>query len=236
MKPATIAVIVPTWQEAGTIAACLQQFESQALPFEVAIADGGSTDGTVAIAETYGQTSGFPLHVSTSPERGRAAQMNWGAAQTRAEILLFLHADSHLPRDGLTAIRQAMADSVTIGGRFRVRLDASTWPYSTISWGINARSLLTGLYTGDMGIFIRRSCFETLQGYSPQPLLEDLELSMRMQRLGRVAFLSEEIETSCRRWKQGGVWRTVALMQGIRYGYHLGIPAERLARWYRAIR
>ncbi|MEO0801790.1 MAG: TIGR04283 family arsenosugar biosynthesis glycosyltransferase [Cyanobacteria bacterium J06642_2] len=236
MGEAAIAIVIPTWQEAGTLAACLQQFEQQAPPFEVWVVDGGSTDKTLEIATAYRQGCPYHLQVAITPERGRAAQMNWGALQAQAEILLFLHADSRLPIGGLDSVRQALRDSEAIGGRFRVHLDARTWPYSLIAWGINARSRLTGLFTGDMGIFIRRSAFEQLQGYPQQPLLEDLELSMRMQRLGRVVFLAEAIETSSRRWQQGGAWRTVALMQCIRYGYHLGISADRLARWYATVR
>ncbi|MEO1134597.1 MAG: TIGR04283 family arsenosugar biosynthesis glycosyltransferase, partial [Cyanobacteria bacterium J06639_1] len=233
---AEIAIVIPTWQESGTVLACLQQFERQALPFEVIVSDGGSPDGTEAIALNYLKSCPYSLDVAVSPERGRAAQMNWGATQTTADILLFLHADSRLPVDGLQAIRDVLADAEAIGGRFQVRLDATEWPYSAISWGINARSRLTGLFTGDMGIFIRRSVLEQLGGFPAQVLLEDLEMSKRMQRAGRVAFLSSEMTTSSRRWQQGGAWRTVALMQCIRYGYHLGIAPERLAEWYATVR
>lgn len=231
-----IAIVIPTWQESETVLDCLRQFERQAAPFAVVVSDGGSVDGTVAIAETYRDRGSYPLQVTVSPERGRAAQMNWGATQTTADILLFLHADSRLPVDGLHAIRDAVADPETIGGRFRVCLDAKTWPYPAIAWGINARSRLTGLFTGDMGIFVRRQTFEALQGYPDQVLLEDLEFSMRMQACGTVAFLDAAIETSSRRWQRGGAWRTVALMQCIRYGYHLGIAPERLVQWYANVR
>ncbi|MEO0853871.1 MAG: TIGR04283 family arsenosugar biosynthesis glycosyltransferase [Cyanobacteria bacterium J06648_11] len=233
---AAIAIVIPTWQESNTLLRCLQQFERHSPPFDVTVADGGSTDDTLTIAANYLKCCSYPLHVTSSPKRGRAAQMNWGAAQTTAEILLFLHADSRLPPDGLQSIREVMTDRDIVGGRFRVRLDANAWPYPAIAWGINARSRLTGLFTGDMGIFVRRQEFEALQGYPDQVLLEDLEFSIRMQALGKVAFLDAAIETSSRRWQKRGAWRTVALMQCIRYGYHLGISPKRLVQWYANVR
>ena len=237
---ASIAIIVPTYQEEAAIAACLQSLQGQEPPYEVIVADGGSTDGTVAIVRGYQLSSGegqvSPIRVLRAPQRSRALQMNFASAQARSDILLFLHADSQLPVGGLHEVRRAMAGPEVLGGRFAVKLDRQGFPYNAIQWGMNLRTRLTGTFTGDMGIFVRRSQFEVLGGYPEQPLMEDFELSRRMKQRGTVAHLQQQIVTSSRRWQQYGPWRTVALMQAIRLGYQCGVPATRLANWYRVVR
>jgi rSAM/selenodomain-associated transferase 2 len=205
-------------------------------PFEVVVVDGGSTDGTLVIACQMAESVSFPLALLASPQPGRADQMNWGASHTQADLLLFLHADSHLPPNGLEQIRSAMHNPEIVGGHFSVQLDDSQYPYPLITWGINTRSRLTGIFTGDMGIFIRRQAFLRLGGYPDQPLMEDLELSRQMSRLGRIAFLRDRVVTSSRRWQKRGPWLTVALMQILRTSYWCGVPARTLAQWYRAVR
>ncbi|MGK7911105.1 MAG: TIGR04283 family arsenosugar biosynthesis glycosyltransferase [Synechococcus sp.] len=239
--PLSIAVVVPTYQEESAIETCLASLQGQAPPFEVIVTDGGSSDRTQEIAAAYrildAAGSFAPIQVVRSPEQGRAQQMNFGAQQANsADILLFLHADSQLPADGLQAVRHAMLGSSAIGGRFAVGLDRQELPYSAIEWGMNARTRLTGCFTGDMGIFVWRSLFEQLGGYPHQPLMEDYELSRRMQQRGQVAYLPQKIVTSSRRWQQHGPLRTVALMQAIRVGYRCGVSAERLANWYHVVR
>ena len=235
-----ISIVVPTYQEESTLGVCLHSLQGQEPPFEVIVTDGRSSDRTLAIAETYqildsaGNTS--PIRTVQAPKRGRASQMNFGAQQAHSDILLFLHADSQLPENGLQAVRQAMANTRVIGGRFAVSLDRQELPYNAIEWGMNARTRLTGCFTGDMGIFVWRSLFEHLGGYPQQPLMEDFEFSRRMQLLGQVAYLPQRIVTSSRRWQQHGPLKTVALMQAIRVGYRCGISADTLARWYRVIR
>lgn len=231
----SIGIIIPTFQEASTITHCLTHLQAQDPPFEVIVADGGSEDQTLTLGRSTPSLT-YPCQVLLAPQRGRSAQMNWGVTQTQAEILLFLHADSVLPKNGLEAIRQALTDPDIIGGRFRVKLDDQSWPYPLISWGINTRSHLTGYFTGDMGIFIRRSLFTELGGYWSQPLMEDLDLAGRMQKAGKVVFLSDTIVTSSRRWQKHGPWRTVLWMQVLRTGYRLGISPERLAQWYKIVR
>lgn len=224
-----IDIIIPTWQEESALAACLAALVAQAPPFSVTVVDAGSTDATVAIATQF--AAQLPLTILHSPERGRAAQMNWGAAHTQAPLLLFLHADSLLPATGLAEIRNYIGNAV--GGRFRVRLDVSEWPYPLISWGINTRSQITGAFTGDMGIFVRRDHFEAIAGFPDLPLMEDLAIA---SKLPGAVFLPSAIVTSSRRWRQGGVWRTIALMQVLRLGYRLGVAPSRLQQWYRSVR
>lgn len=231
-----IGIVIPTYQEETTLTSCLRHLEGQSPPFEVMVVDGGSSDRTLALAQDLVPHLTYPCQAGLAPQRGRAAQMNWGAQQIQAPILLFLHADSQLPNDGLDQIRSALQDPGVVGGRFQVELDSQAWPYPLITWGINTRSQITGCFTGDMGIFIRRAAFQHLEGYPLQPLMEDLDLSEQMAAFGRRVFLPGAIQTSSRRWQQQGPWRTVILMQILRASYRLGVKPDQLARWYRHIR
>src|SRR5437867_3143174 len=164
--------------------------------------------------------------------RGRAQQMNAGAAAARGEVLLFLHADTRLPAGYAQAVAGALADPAVVGGRFDVRLDAAGLVYQALGRLISLRSRLTRVATGDQAIFVRRVVFERLGGYPLVPLMEDVALSRAMKRAGRVACLSETVTTSARRWQRHGVARTVLLMWALRAAYYAGVPPARLARVY----
>ena len=139
-----------------------------------------------------------------------------------------------MPRGFAAAIVAACERA--IGGRFDVALDAEGLRFRIIETAINLRSRLSGLFTGDQGLFIRADVFRELGGYPDQPLLEDLALSRAMRRRGRVAALRERLRTSGRRWQRHGTVRTVALMWWIRGLYALGVSPKRLARLYRDTR
>src|SRR2546425_611229 len=164
--------------------------------------------------------------------RGRARQMNAGAAAARGDVLLFLHADTRLPAGYAQAVAGALADPAVVGGRFDVRLDAAGLAYRAIGRLISLRSRLTRVATGDQAIFVRRAVFERLGGYPLVPLMEDVALSRAMKRVGRVACLSETVTTSARRWQRHGVARTVLVMWALRAAYYAGVPPARLARVY----
>jgi rSAM/selenodomain-associated transferase 2 len=221
-----ISIIVPTRNESETIAVTLAPLREPEV-LEVIVADGASRDDTREIAQSLAD------RVIEAPP-GRARQMNVGAAAARGEILLFLHADTIVPRGFAAAIVAACERA--IGGRFDVALDAEGLRFRIIETAINLRSRLSGLFTGDQGLFIRADVFRELGGYPDQPLLEDLALSRAMRRRGRVATLRERLRTSARRWQRHGTVRTVALMWWIRGLYALGVSPKRLARLYRDTR
>ncbi|WP_218080266.1 TIGR04283 family arsenosugar biosynthesis glycosyltransferase [Anthocerotibacter panamensis] len=229
-----IAIVIPTYQECRSIVPCLRALAEQEGAFEVFIADGGSTDGT--LEQVVGVRVSYPLAWGVAPERGRSAQMNWGAQQTTADILLFLHADTRLAPGALALLQTTLQQDGWVGGRFDVRLDSEQWPYLFIAWAINQRSRLARRFTGDMGIFVRRTLFEKLGGFPPQPLMEDLEFSAQLYRMGAVACLALPVTTSARRWHKGGLLRTFLLMQVLRTAYALGVDPETLHRWYHDIR
>lgn len=219
--------MVPALDEAATIVEVLSSAREPGVK-EIVVVDGGSSDATVARARTVADL------VLAAP-RGRATQMNAGAAATSGDVLLFLHADTMLCAGFADAVRRAIADGA-IAGRFDVRLDGRHRFLPVVAWLMNVRSRWTGIATGDQAMFVRRDVFDALGGFAPLPLMEDVELSVRLRRAGRLAALRSRVATSARRWEEHGVARTIVLMWTIRLAYACGVPAERLARWYRRSR
>ena len=234
----TISVIIPTLNEARTVIATLAQTASLGFD-ELIVVDGGSTDGTSSLVESYrlsAQSSAFsPIQWITSPP-GRARQMNEGAKAGRGEIFVFLHADTQLPDDAKTIIDRALADRRIVGGRFDVRFDRPSIWGTIISRMMNWRSRLSGLATGDQALFVRRSIFEQMGGFADMPLMEDIEFSRRLTQNGATAALTATVTTSFRRWEQQGPLQTILLMWTIRFLYWVGISPSLLAHWYKAVR
>lgn len=220
----TVSVIVPTLNEEAVLAATLEHVR-QAGVDEIIVVDGGSTDTTTAIAARHAD------EVLSAP-RGRAAQMNAGAVRARGDVLLFLHADTLVPAGGAHAVIAACSAPGVIGGRFDVDLQPATPLIRLTAALINQRSRLTQISTGDQAIFIRREVFDRLGGYANIPLMEDIELSRRMKRTGRIACLRQRVTTSARRWQKNGVVRTILLMWLLRALYFCGVSPARLQRVY----
>lgn len=225
----TVAVILPVLNEASTLPTTLEHLR-QLLSDEIIIVNGGSTDTTRDVAQT--KMDGLPARLLTST-RGRARQMNAGAAAAHSDILLFLHADTCLPPDAIESVR-AVIRAGNVWGRFDVRLDNSRFAYRVIERFMNWRSALTGIATGDQAIFVRRDVFEKLGGYPAIALMEDIALSARLKRIRAPVRLRTTVVTSARRWEQRGVVRTVARMWWLRLCYWSGVSPARLARWYDA--
>ncbi len=158
--------------------------------------------------------------------------MNVGAAAARGDVLLFLHADTRLPEGAAEILIAALSASARVWGRFDVRLSGAAWPLRIVERSMNWRSCLTGMATGDQGIFVRRSAFEAVGGYPAIPLMEDLELARRLKRLSRPICLRRPVITSSRRWEERGILRTVLLMWSLRLLWFLGVSPQRLVRLY----
>jgi rSAM/selenodomain-associated transferase 2 len=225
--PVTLSVIVPMLNEAadigqtlGTLAALRQR------GVEVIVADGGSIDGSAAIAAQLANA------VIAAP-RGRALQMNAGAAASHGDILLFLHADTALPAGADTLILEALTGRSAAWGRFDVTIEGISRMLPVVARMMNLRSRLTGIATGDQAIFVRREDFFAVGGFPVQPLMEDIELSRRLKARSAPVCLAQRVATSGRRWEANGVWRTIFLMWNLRLRYWLGAPAETLAKAYR---
>jgi rSAM/selenodomain-associated transferase 2 len=222
-----LTIVVPVLDEAAGIAESLQALAPlRAQGVEVIVVDGGSRDGTAAVC-------GARADAVLSAPRGRARQMNAGARAARGEVLLFLHADTRLPDGAVAALLDGLRSNQRAWGRFDVAIVGRSMWFSLIAWMMNQRSRWSGIATGDQAIFVTRTAFDAVGGYPDQPLMEDIELSRRLRRLGRPLCLHQRVLTSGRRWEQHGVWRTVVLMWRLRLLYWLGVSAERLARDYR---
>ena len=220
-----LRIVMPVFNEGRTLAARLRALVPlRARGVEVVVVDGGSTDDTWALA------SALADRVLLAP-RGRASQMNAGAKDATAEALLFLHADTQLP-DGADLL---IAHALRAGhqwGRFDVRIDGAHAALRMVARMMNLRSRLTGIATGDQAIFLKRSVFESLGGYTDMPLMEDVKFSTRLRRYGAPACIPTPVITSGRRWEQHGVWRTIALMWWLRAAGFFGASTAALARWY----
>ena len=225
MKPA-LSIVMPALNEAAGIEATLQALqELRARGVELVLADGGSSDATQTLARPW-------VDAVVDAPRGRALQMNAGAARARADALLFLHADTRLPPLGDVLVLQALAGGAC-WGRFDVRIEGRPWMLRVVAALMNLRSRASGIATGDQAIFVTREAFERVGGFPVQPLMEDIEISRRLKRLGRPACLGARVCTSGRRWEQRGVWRTIMLMWRLRWRYWRGESAARLAQAYR---
>lgn len=222
-----LSIIVPVLNEAEHIVETLsglQYLRTQGQ--ELIVVDGGSGDDTVLLARPLCDQ----LLLSAA---GRSRQMNVGAAAATGQTLLFLHADTLLPNPFFELMQSQLANSKKQWGRFNVRLSGGRWVFRIIETMMNARSCLTGVATGDQAIFVSKSLFDVVGGFSDIPLMEDIVLSTQLKKIGRPLCLKLRVETSSRRWESRGVVNTVLLMWWLRLAFFLGVGAEKLARMYR---
>ena len=222
----TLGIVVPVLNEAANLERLLPHLLALGPDVEIVVADAGSTDGTVEVVRR------FPSVALVEGARGRARQMNAGARASRGDVFLFLHADTELPAGASAAVARALADPSVVAGRFDVRFTSPRWPFRMIAALMNWRSRWSGIATGDQGIFVRRGAFEALGGYPDIPLMEDIELTRRLKRLGRIACLDARVTTSSRKWEREGIARTILLMWSLRLFYFLGVSPARLVGWY----
>jgi rSAM/selenodomain-associated transferase 2 len=227
-KQPDLSVIIPTLNEAAHIDRVLADV-SMGESIEIIVADGGSSDTTVERAAVHG------VRVCQGPA-GRARQMNQGAIEARGAIYFFLHADSRLPAGYDRVIRRVLKDDNVAAGAFSLGIDADSAKLRTVEiWG-NLRSRFLGLPYGDQGLFLKAARFQACGGFPDIPIMEDFVMIRRLRKTGRILTVPERIYTSPRRWHRMGVLRTTLINQVIVTGYLLGVPPDRLSRWYRRSR
>ena len=219
--PPLVSIIIPTLNEASTLPATLEELQQQPGPFEVLVVDGGSTDATKARARAAGAT------VIDAP-RGRGPQMNCGAEHARADRLLFLHADTQLPPNGLSLIRETLASADA--GIFRLSFDRDSLLLRFYAWctGWN----WSRLCFGDRGLFATRGAFEAVGGFPDWPLFEDLELAARLHEFGTFRFLDAAVTTSARRFQKHGLLRQQLRNLYLWCHYVAGTKPQRLVHLY----
>ncbi len=219
-----ISIIIPTLNESDTLAITLKPLQAfRQTSIEIIVVDGGSSDNTISIASTLADRI-------LSTDKGRTRQMNAGAGQATGEVLLFLHADTQLPGDAIPLIEQYSAPEQW--GRFDVQLNNPHWLLSINAWLMNYRSCLTGIVTGDQGLFVHRTMFEEVGGFPDIPLMEDIAISKKLKQYNRPICLKSRITVNTRYWEQHGVWRSIFRMWKIRLAYFLGVPADYLVKKY----
>ena len=221
-----LSIIVPVLNEAAGVEAALSRLAPLAgRDAELIVADGGSTDDTVA------RVRPLAARVVTAP-RGRGVQMHQGAGLASGDVLLFLHADTVLPEAADRLVLDGLARSGRVWGRFDVAI-AGTHPLlAVVARMMNLRSRLTGIATGDQAMFVTRAAYDATGGFADIALMEDIALSKRLRRLGPPLCLDAKAITSGRRWERGGVVRTIVLMWALRFLFWCGVSPDRLARWY----
>jgi len=218
-----LSIIIPALDEADTITVLLQQLQPlRKRGHEVILVDGGSTDETVTMAE--------PLvdRLMVTPA-GRAGQLNAGASAAHGQVLWFVHADSRIPDRADELIVKSLSHK---WGYFNIRLSGNRKLLRIVERLMNLRSRLTGIATGDQGIFVLRAAFERIGGYADLPLMEDIDLSKRLKCEQWPICLRQTLVTSSRRWEQNGIVRTILLMWSLRLAWYLGVPAKRLVTRY----
>jgi rSAM/selenodomain-associated transferase 2 len=221
-----LSIVIPALDDAAALGQNLPLLQPlRRAGHEIVLVDGGSHDRTAEIARPL-------VDVVLSAPRGRASQMNAGAAIARGDVLLFLHADTRLPDDVTERVCVAMRSPDAVWGRFDVRLSGRQWWARIIEFAMNLRSRLSGIATGDQAIFVRRSAFSRLGGFPVLALMEDIAISRRLKRVASPACLRARVTTSSRRWERQGWLRTVLRMWGLRLAFALGVSPSRLARAY----
>jgi rSAM/selenodomain-associated transferase 2 len=224
------SIIIPVLNEEAVLEQQLVHLRRQCTHYdcELLIVDGGSIDRTVAIAGQYGR-------VVLSP-RGRAIQMNAGAAVASGDAFIFLHADTQLPDNAFDVIEWTFQSPQIVGGAFRVYFNCNSWPYRLVAFTTNLRSRIRTLFTGDQTYFIRAESFRAIGGYPEQPLMEDLEIITSLRRLGKVVLLPQYVTTSARRHEKLGLLRSVLFMWYLRTLYKFGVSPAHLQRMYFDVR
>jgi rSAM/selenodomain-associated transferase 2 len=222
-----ISVVVPVLDEAATIAGGIRALRDGPVDIEVVVVDGGSTDGTREIARE--------LAALVEAPRGRARQMNAGAAAARGDTLLFLHADAQLDRTWAADVEATVASGV-VGGTFTQTIDAPGWPYRLIERAGNWRARRLRTFYGDAGVFVTRTAFDRIGGFPDVPIGEEFGFSRALRALGRTVVLDCGVRVSARRWQRLGVARVTLTNWAIAALLHARVSPSRVARLYDVVR
>lgn len=229
-NPPLLSVIVPVLNESeGLVLFTRKLLDKLGNDTQLIVVDGGSSDSSLSLVKSLSNM--HPTIKVISSPKGRALQMNAGAKLATGNVLIFIHADTTLPKQAFAQLSR-FSDGLMAWGRFDVCLDNPAWPYKVIAWFMNHRSRLTSIATGDQAIFVKRNVFEQLGGYPDQPLMEDVELSSQLKKITRPFCIHEPVITSARKWEKHGIIKTVWLMWKLRAAYARGVNPDVLVKQY----
>ncbi len=220
-----ISIVIPTLDEADSIAATLDALRFFGAETEIIVVDGGSSDATVSIAQNYGATI---LH---SQKRGRGRQLQIGASAANGDVLWFVHADTIAPPDAIYQMKKALENSRVVGGNFTIRFDGDSRAARFLTWLYPKLNLL-GLIYGDSAIFARRKVYERIGGFKAFPIFEDLDFVERLRTAGDVVTLPAIVETSSRRFEKKSFVLTFLRWTFLQILYWCGVPPDALLKFY----
>jgi rSAM/selenodomain-associated transferase 2 len=226
MRTQVISIIVPTLNEGSTIEEFLGALRERTGAAEIIVVDGGSRDRTFELARDR-------CDQCLRSSRGRAVQLNTGAAAASGDILWFLHADIEVPADCLQQISDVLRDPKIVGGFFRIRIPSRRFVYRLTDSFAHYAGLLLRMRFGDHGLFCRRAVFREIGGFPELPLMEDAEFFRKLRSRGRMAIVSSPLISSPRRYEQIGPWRLTLTYGLIALLYFLRVSNPILARIYR---
>ncbi len=218
---------MPILNEAKILEKTLTKLQDELKNHELIIVDGGSTDGSIEIAEKYGRV--------VESDRGRAKQLNAGAKAASGSVFVFLHADVWLEEDALCTVMRTLSSGY-VGGGFLQKIDGKNPLYRIIEFTANLRGKYQKIFYGDSGIFLSKKDFERLGGFPDVPIMEEIAFSKNMRKLGKTKMIKPRIHISPRRWQVKGIIRTTLTNWFITLLYNCGCPLERLAKLYQDIR
>lgn len=217
------SIIIPTLNEGKTIQSCLSALQPLRNDCEIIIVAAGSNDQAIAPTALADKV--------ISSAKGRARQMNLGASHTTGDVLIFLHADTYLPKHALQLIEQHLS-SGRGWGRFDIQLSGDHFMLKVIARMMNWRSRLTGIVTGDQVIFVTREAFSAVGHYPEIDLMEDIALSKALKKISPPICINAKVTSSGRRWERYGIYTTILLMWSLRLRYFFGADPRLLAALY----
>ncbi len=225
MRKLSISVIIPTLNEEENIDCLLNYLHQLDSMLELIVVDAGSTDRTVLKAKKLSKV--------IQSSQGRGIQMNVGATIAKEDVFWFIHADCRPHPTSIQAIRQALANENIVGGAFEYRLNHPGFKFRLAEMLSNYKNRSLKLLFGDMGIFVRRGIFERMGGYKDIPLMEDMDFSKRLKRLGKIVILQQKMDTSARRWIEEGYILSSIRSWTFQSAWAFGASPYTLAKWYR---